>query len=144
MARRSDNTERRHVITLLERVDRTHDCARSEASGAQTRRIHDGVRVEAAPATLVDRTHMLQQCSVVHPKDLIVANHPRYGRIDRIDHPRTLDTIERSPEPIRSFWMGGAGHMVEAAFITQQQEHPRSVPPRPKRVSCIDPWGCTH
>ena len=32
VARRSDNTERCHVITLLERVDRTHNCARGEAS----------------------------------------------------------------------------------------------------------------
>ena len=73
---------------------------------------------------------MIEEGTVVHEADLVVGYEPRQPSVNGIDDPRFSHTGHRRTQPIGTFGMRRPCRVLEAPFVTHQQQHPAERTPR--------------
>ena len=116
----------RFLQTLHRREHRPCGQARSE----QTSCAHHRVRVESTTTIGVDSNDVIEEGTVMHETDLVVGHEPRQPSVNSIDDPRFGHAGHRRTQPIRTFRVRRPCRVLEAPFVTHQQQHPAERTPR--------------
>ena len=118
------------LLGFLQALDRRKHRPSGQTGGEQTPGAHHRVRVESTPAVGVDGDDLIEQRTVVDETDLVVGHEARQPGGGRIDDPRFGDAGHRRTQPIGTFGVRRPCRVLEAPFVTHQQQHPAERTPR--------------